>query len=203
MAADDLGLLVRDADHFSSLGSHIFVAGAVETVTTDFLFGITLVRKRIQESFGGHSLMEGGVEDAHVLDVREQFLHHVDAEQRGGVVQGRQFAKLGDLLALFVADDHTAVEILAAVRHTMTHRVDFVQGLDDTVHRVGQSLEHQPHAHFVVGNGGLHVIFVLAHGLVGELTHLQTDAFNKTFGQQFRLRLHFQKLILDGGAATI
>ena len=62
----------------------------MEAIATHAILLIELVGDGIHISLGGHGLMEGGIEHAHLRQTRHQLLHGVHTLQVGRVVQRSQ-----------------------------------------------------------------------------------------------------------------
>ena len=85
-----------------------------------------------------------------------------------------------------VGDDDGLGELLAAVDHAVTDRVDLLHGADDAVLLVHEGVQNSRDG-FVVGGhgdvGGLDGLLALELGLVGELA-VDADALAKALGEQ-------------------
>ena len=125
-------------DHFCILGvyaeeaahtlAHIAVAGAVESVAAHTVLGVVAVGYGVHERLGGHRLVEGGVEHAHLGHAGHDGLDGFDAYHVGGVVEGGDVVALTDFLFHGIVDEHAGAELLAAVYHAVAYGVDFVVG---------------------------------------------------------------------------
>ena len=51
----------------------------------------------------------------------------------------------------FGGDEHTLVELFAAVHHAVTHGIDFGKRSDATLLGIGEEIEYCAHSTFVVG----------------------------------------------------
>ena len=146
--------------------------------------------------------MEGGVEHDSLRHIGQHLAHGVDTGQVAGSVQRRQVGEGLDFLDDLVGHQHTVVEALAAVGHTVADGTYLVEVLDDTHRRVNQGVEDNLDTGGMVGDGHLFVVF-LTVPLVGELTHFQTDALQQTFGHHLGVVCHVDQLILDRRTSAV
>ena len=148
--------------------------------------------------------MEGGVEHGDHGHAGHELLAGLDADDVGGVVQGREGIALLDGGHDLVGDDDGLGELLAAVDHAVTDRVDLLHGADDTVLLVHESVQNSRDGFVVSGHGdvgGLDGLLALELGLVGELA-VDADALAKALGEQ-RAGGGIEKLILQGRASCV
>ena len=78
MAGDYSGMFKVEAGKFRSLARHELVRGAVGAVAADVIFFVLLERQGIHICVGRHGLVEGGVENHDLGNVRQNFLHCSD-----------------------------------------------------------------------------------------------------------------------------
>ena len=94
--------------------------------------------------------MEGGVEHGDHGHAGHELLAGLDADDVGGIVQGREGIALLDGGHDLVGDDDGLGELLAAVDHAVTDRVDLLHGADDAVLLVNEGVQNSRDG-FVVG----------------------------------------------------
>ncbi len=98
------------------------MAGAVETVAADVVLAGHLGIQRVVRSCFGQGGEEGGIEDRHVGNVRQQGLGVFDAINVGRVVQRGQWNQRLEAVQHVAFDQLGGVEFLAAVHHAVAHR---------------------------------------------------------------------------------
>ena len=202
MAGDELQLLGGLAQHGGGPLGDVLVAGAVEAVAADLVLLIELIGQGVGVGHGGHGLMEGGVEHGDHGGAGHEGLTGADADDVGGVVQGGQGVALLDGGHDLVGDEDGLGELLAAVDHTVTHRVDLLHGADHAVLGVHQGVQNGLDGLGVGGHGHVGVLDgLLAGGLIGELA-VQADALTQTLGQDL-LSVGVEQLVLQRGAAGV
>ena len=177
------------------------MAGAVEAVAADLVLLIELIRQGIGVGHRGHGLMEGGVKHGDHGGAGHQGLAGADADDVGGVVQGGQVALLNGGHDL-VGDEDGLGELLAAMDHAVTHRVDLLHGADHAVLGIHQGVQNGLDGLGVGGHGHVGVLDgLLAGGLIGELA-VQANALTQALGQDL-LSVGVEQLILQRGAAGV
>ena len=138
MAGDDLLLCGINAEEVAHALSHIAMAGAVESIATYAIFLIQFVRYGIHIGIVWHSLVEGCVEHTNLWKTWHQFRYGIHALEVCGVVKWSEVAALLKHLEHLVGEQHTLVELLSAMHHTVTHGVYLVQVFDNTDFWVGK-----------------------------------------------------------------
>ena len=81
MAYDDLQIFVLFVQNLCRFPGYIRVAGSVETVTSDLVLLIILIRQTVHISFLRHGLMESGIEYSYHGSGRHQLFAGIDADQ--------------------------------------------------------------------------------------------------------------------------
>ena len=203
MADDNLLADGAHAEELAHALAHIAVGRAVEAVAADAHFLIIAVRHAIHERLRGHGLMERGVEHGHLRRVRHDFLARLDAHQVRRIVQRAQRDELADGSLHFVGDDAAGGELLAAVQHAVTHRADFIHGLEHALFRVKQRAQHQLRRHDVVRNR-LVEVDDLRHvrGLLVQVGAFNRDALHLPLDDHL-LVVHVHQLVLQGGRTRV
>ena len=105
----------------------------MEAVAADGVFLVQRVRDSVSVCVIGHCLMECRVENGYLRRVGHQLLDCVDTFQVGWIVQGSQFNTFVEYLNHFIGDEHARVESFAAMHHTVSHRLYFVERFDAAV----------------------------------------------------------------------
>ena len=151
----------------------------------------------------GHGLMEGGVEHGDHGDLAHDGAAGVDAGDVGGIVQRGEGGALLDGLHHFVVDEHGGGELLAAVDHAVTDRVDLFHGVDHAVLGAGEFINDGGNGLGMRGHGHVFVKnrFPLHQRRVLEVT-VDADALAQPLGHD-GLGLHVDELIFEGGAARV
>ena len=127
MAGDDACTLWTDAKELADTLRHIAVASTVETIATDTVLLVHRVGDSIHVGVVWHGLMESGVKDANLRNVREDACDGINALQISGVVERSQVGERGkDIQHLFVEEDGLA-EALTAVHHAMADSIQLAE----------------------------------------------------------------------------
>ncbi len=150
VAGDDVRVLGEALEQLHGARGHVAVAGAVEAVAADLVLLVQLVGQAVQVGGRGHGLVERGVEDGHLLHVREHRLRLADADEVGRVVQGGQLHVLLDRLQHVVVDDDRGGVLLAAVHHPVPDTRDLLKAAERSLVRVRERLAHHLHGRLVV-----------------------------------------------------
>jgi hypothetical protein len=91
---------------------------------------------------------EGGVEHGDVRKIGKRFAGHLDAQQRGRIVQRRKRRQLVDLGDQCVVDECGLIQVRPTVHHPVPHR-------DQPRHIVCQLVEHHTQRRGMVGNAAV------------------------------------------------
>ncbi len=94
--------------------------------------------------------MPSGVHHRHVRHVCKQALGGLDAKDVGRVVQGSKALQFFESIQSSIIDLDGFGELLSAVHHPVTHGVDLLDALQDTVLRAYQQIQDQVHR-FLMG----------------------------------------------------
>ena len=119
------------------------MGSAVEAVAADHMVGIGLIRKRIDESFGGHGLMESSVENSDHRSIGHDRLARADAHQVRGVVKRRKVVEAFNGFNDLVGKKHGFGELLAAVNNAVTDGEDLIHIGNDAVNGIDQRIENE------------------------------------------------------------
>jgi hypothetical protein len=115
VAGDDLQLAERALEYFGRLQRNVAVRGAVEAVAADAILLVKVVGQAVEVGVGRQGLVEGGVEDGDMRQVRELLHGLADAVHIDRVVQWRKNRKGFDIGDDRRRDDHCAGELAAAM----------------------------------------------------------------------------------------
>ncbi len=146
--------------------------------------------------------MESGIKHGHLGHAWQHFAHGIDASQVTGGVQRCQRSEGFNLLNHLVGDNDTLVESLTTVSHTVTNGANLLEVLDNTHFGIDKGVEDNLDTGGMVGDRHL-LIVLLAIPLVGELTHLQTDALKQALGHHLGVVFHVDQLILNRRTSTV
>ncbi|EHM55975.1 hypothetical protein HMPREF9080_00224 [Cardiobacterium valvarum F0432] len=122
----DDGFWLGDAEFFRQLAGDVAVRGAVETVAADFVVGVELVWQRVEIGALRHMLVEGGVEDDDLFQLREDFARSVNTGNVRRVVQRGEADAVHNLVAHIVIHEDGFGEIFTAMHDAVADRLDFV-----------------------------------------------------------------------------
>ncbi len=120
MEHDQVELAERSAELQSRLLRHVRMRGSVETVAADAVGFVPILRDRIPIGAGWNALVEGGVEDGDLGNVRSAGHRYLDAQEVGWVVQGRERGELPNGLDHPFVDHAGVAELFAAVNDSMS-----------------------------------------------------------------------------------
>ena len=98
MCHDDLGIFKIHAKELCGTLGYKAVACSVETVSSDLVFLIILMRQTVKICLLRHCLMKSGIEYANHRHVRHQFLAGIDTDQVCRVVKRCKIVALFDSL---------------------------------------------------------------------------------------------------------
>ena len=144
--------------------------------------------------------MESGIEHSNLGGVGHNSLASTNAHQVCGVMQRAKGNALFDGLDDLVVDDAGIGELHAAVQHAVTHSVNFVHGLDDTVNGVNQNLENSGNGLGMGRHGNVLDNLLVAH-LVRQAA-INIDALAQALGGDIA-GFGVHQLILQRGTAGV
>ena len=166
MASNNLRVLEIEAKHLSTNASNKLVACAVETILTNTILLVVLIRHRVHIVDSGDSVVERGIENSYLLDTRQHLLHREDTLKVCGVVQGSDRVQRLNLSLNLIINQAAIVEELTTMSHTMTSSLKLVKRLDNTVLGVCQGVENKTNTCCVVGNRTVQLELILTLRLV-------------------------------------
>ena len=161
---------------------------------------VVLVGNGVEVGFGGHGLVEGGVEDEYLGQFGQHLLHGDVALEVGFGVERGEFHVLLPLFEHLVGHHHALGE--ASAGHDAVARCgDFVEALDGTVFGMEEGVEHELDALGVGGAGRLDD-FRFAVDLGLEEGAFEANLLDAA-GSEDAPGVHFVEFVLDGGAAAV
>ncbi len=125
---DHVHVLDATTERPRRLARDVRVRGAVEPVPADVVLLAPGPRDGVRVRDLRDRVVEGGVEDHHLRQVREQLAGHLDALEVGRVVQRREGHQVGDRGHHVVVDQRGLGEPLAAVHHPVPDGNDSRRG---------------------------------------------------------------------------
>ena len=205
MAGDDAAVVKVEPGESCALCADILVARSVESVTTDAVFFVILIRKRVHIGVVRHRLVECGVEDCDLRNGRKSLRHSVDSEEICRIVERGNLAALANLRNHFVRHKGTAEKLLSAMHHAVSHSLDVVKRAKASVFLVQQRVKHSLNADGVVLNRHFAHKFLLSGSLMLETSYLKADALDESLREKVIdiVVLHVQQLILQRRAAAV
>ena len=171
------------------------VRGAVGAVLADVKLLDHVARQGVAPCVLGHVVMESGVGDDDVADLREHVAADLDDVSLGVVVQRGERSDLADLGEDLVVDDGGLGEVPAALNNAVTNAVD---GLINCL----QDLENVLDGSLVVGKFDLELLLLAAHLLVADEGTLDADALAVALGVDLT-GVDVEQLVLQRRAAGI
>ena len=174
----------------------------METITTDTVLLVELIRDGIHICLGRHGLMERCIEYTYLRQTRHQLLHRIHTFQIGRVVKWSQIRTLLESLQYLIGENNRLVELLTTMHHAVTDGIDLIETLDHTDLRIGQQREDELHALRMFGDV-VHNLFLLT---ISQL-HLhkgaiETYTLSATTGHH-TLIVHIVQGVLDRGRTTV
>ena len=202
MAGDDLEVFDIFAEYLSRAVGDIHVAGAVEAVAAHAVFLVIFIIDAVDESLRRHGLMEGGVENHDIRELRQHGLDRENALQIGRVVQRREGHDFLDAFDNFRSHQHGLGELLAAVNDAVSGCRELVEALEDPVLGIHQHIQHIldslcmcreiNFAHHCI-HAGLRMLDARA---------ADADTLHQPLGQH-GFAVHIDQLILEGRTAAV
>ena len=182
MARDDLQVFDRLLHKGRAALCDIAVRRSMRAVFANLMLLAQLVWQRIHVCRRRKRLEERRVKNGHLRHIGSHALAHVDAFERGRVMERRQRAEAFDFLDDIGRDEHRGVEIIATMYDAMPDGVDFVNGVDGRTLAVAQCIEYDGQCLFVVGHvlGEDALVFV---GAVLDVGIFASDAFAQALGE--------------------
>ena len=144
MAGDNLQIFPVLAHHLGAFLGHKAVARTVEPVPTNAILLVILIRNAVKVVLRLYRVVERRVKHRHLRHPRQHFPHSLHTHDVARYVQRSQIGERTDLLQHIVRDEHTLLEILAAVGKPVTHSRHLLQRIYHTVLVVDQRLHHHP-----------------------------------------------------------
>ena len=143
--------------------------------------------------------MECSVENAHLRYSRKHCRNSLDTENVCRVVKRSEYRAFLELCYNFISNKLTAHELLCAMYHTVTYRLDIFKSLKYAILLIEKSRKYCLDTHSMVLDRHLLLEFFLTCRLMLQASYLQSDPLNQTLGQKIihLITLHIKKLILE------
>ena len=146
--------------------------------------------------------MESGIKHTNLRNIGQNGGNSVYTLQVGRIVKRSQIIAGSKGVQHLLSQQNGFAELLAAVYHTVTYRIDFVQRLDCAVFGADQCIEDELHTHSMLR----YVFFqnflpAIRQGQFQERA-FQTDFFNATLSDNLFM-VHIKQLIFDGRATAV
>ena len=106
------------------------MTGAVETVSSNLVLLVVLIRNAVHIGLVGHGLMEGCIEYGYHGNARHNLLAGIDSDDVGRIVKRRKVVTLCNCCHNLVVDYNRGCELLTAVNYSVTYGINLVKGLD-------------------------------------------------------------------------
>ncbi len=204
VAGDQLQRFQGFSQHLGGTAGYITMAGAVKPVSAHLITRIVLVWDRVGEGLSGHGLMEGGVENANLGDIRP---HDggtgVDACNIGWVMERSQGDAVLQSLHHVGVDADASGKKLSAVNHPVADGVNFFHAGNYAVFGTDKFLDHSGYG---LGMGGkVHVGFKYRFPICeGRMLNMsvKTYALAETFREDL-LGFHIDQLVFEGRATGV
>src|ERR1700722_4997549 len=125
MRRDKLRLLNRSAKPLCRLQNDKMMARTVKSIPANSVSFVVLIWNRVVKGVRRQRLVEGGIEDRHLLLVREQFRCHANALYARRIMKRREIRKLVDSLHHALGNENRPTKIFSAMDNAMSDRFDF------------------------------------------------------------------------------
>ena len=177
----------------------------MESVATDTVLVVILMRKSIHICVCRHSLMESCVEHTDLRHCRKHSSDSLDAKNVGRIMERSENRALLKLRNNSISNELTAHKLFCAMHDAMTHSLDILQGRKHTVLLVEKSIKDSLYTDGMILDRHFLFKFLLACSLMLEASDLHSYPFDKTLCKKVinLLVFHIQKLILKGRASAI
>ena len=202
VAGYKLDVLRLLAENLCCTEGNVSVGSTVETVTTDTVLLVVLVRKCIEICIVGHSLVESGIKYCYLGYTGHDSLTSTDTGKVVGVVERAEFAALFDCCNNVLVDDNGTGELLTAVKYAVTYCCDLAHRSDNAVIGRYESIGNELDSLTVVSHLDVDLVVLTTGNLVLEVTAFDTDTVTHTLCE-YGLIGHIDKLILDGRASCV
>ena len=200
MTGNNVTLSGRLAEHCNSSLAYVAVRGAVEAVTTNLVFLVILVRKRVHICEIRHSLVEAGIKHSNLRNVHNLLALNDTLKVCRVVKRTEVAALLNDSLRL-LGNENRARKLVAAVKNSMTNRANFSNRLNYTKLLIYESIKNELKRLCVSGHSHRELVILSAGNLELE-AGLAADFLADTLSD-YTLILHIDKLELERRATSI
>ena len=202
MSCNNLLVFIFYTQDFTSTFGNIPMTCSVETITTDTIFLIQLIRQTIHISLSRHRLMESRIEYTHLRNTRNQRFHSGNTFQVSRIMQRSQVRTFNNFIQYFFCQQNTGSELLTTMYHTMTYRINFLIILDATIRIICQYTQDKLNTSLMFWNILFqdHLLTILICQF--QESARQTDLFNTTLGHHIA-RSHIKQLIFDRTTTAI
>ena len=156
----------------------------------------------VQVGFFIHAHTEGGVKYSYVWFAWANFFASFDTHQVSWVVERTEVEAFTDSSFNIFVNNDGFCEFCAAVEYAVTNCIDFINGSDNAVIFVGQSVQNELYCYRVVWHWSFNNIVVFARNFVGQNRTVDTESFAQTFGQNM-LIFHINQLIFQRRASAV
>lgn len=162
MANDDFAILF--AEKLDGFFADELVRSAVEAVFAHFVSVVYGIRNTVHIRFCGHSAMESRVEHRHHRHVGHNLSATLYASNVARHMKRSEFRILFANADNFVVDKHGLIEVLTAVKNSVSHCADFVRGFDCAVFGIDHCVQNKLDCLFVV----FHIFLDIENSAVGR-----------------------------------
>ena len=174
----------------------------METIATNAVVLVHIVRDSIHECLLRHCLMECCIEYAYLWNLWEKSSNSIYTLEVCRIVKRSKVVASLECLDNLWSEDNRLCELLTTMHHTMTYCIQFVERLESTINRICKNLEDKFHTYCVLRN-------LLLNNLLAAILRIKLDEctrktyFLNTALCENGLCLHLEELILDRTATAV
>jgi hypothetical protein len=175
---------------------------AVETVATDAVLLVPLVRQGVHVGAGRHGLVPGRVHDGDVRDVGQDVQGRFDAQDVRGIVEGRQTEQALEGLDRLRTDLDRLGELLAAVDDAVADGRDLLEVVEDADLGIEERVDDELDGLLVVGALVVELDGLAAQAGLVDVALADADPLDDAGGQRFLLFVVVEA-VLGGRTAAV
>ena len=204
VTGDDGHIFFLFAQEFGGGVGHEVMACAVETVFTDAVFGVVVIRNGIQIGFRGHGLMEFCIEYSHIGNAFEDLFTRFDTHEVGGVVERSEGEAFTDDIFYILVNENRFGDLFAAVENTVTDGGDFGKAFEDANFRIYKFIADCTESVTVVCHFGHFFHFETVGAFEHQIGFVCADSFHETAGDYFFIcPFHGKECEFEGGTSGV
>ena len=155
----------------------------METIATNVILLVQLVRNGIKISVVRHGTMECVIKDTYLRSTRHQSIYGTDTFEVTCVMNRSEVAKFLNSVLYTLVYDNTLFELVTTLYDTVSNSIDFLQVLDGTNLWIEQALEYKIDALFMIGHVVHNLLFLAVWQCHLDECVVETDTLYTTLSQ--------------------